>query len=709
MTCPCGLDAASHGGCMVLGDGPVPCDIMLVGEAPGEIEDQTGYPFSGPAGQELGKLLAMAGMKREEVFVTNVVHCRPPFNRVPTAAEVKSCLPYLLLELEAVDPKRIVLMGATAVHAFFKGMKLTSNLGSTKVKDGRSFIISYHPAAKLHNPRVTPSLEATFKSLAGGQVTSTTDISKYIAVDTETQGGRFFCLGVATTGGKMATKVAVEPGREFLMVMQNSKFDLKVLRSVGIDLLDRPFEDTMLRARLLGIPAGLKELTPNLLGYSLRTLDEILGTGKKALKMEEKEDEVRAYCADDAEATLRILPLLPLPPGEEEIYRNIDLPLVPILVRLEEAGMGVDLGLLSQIKSRLEKGLEIQSERLERWGVTASKTAEIASVLKEAGWTTGRLTPKTGQPSTDESALIEAKRAYPESTEFINLILRTRGAAKLLSTYVLPFLESGGRVYPEYNQDTATGRLSSRNPNGQNLPPAIKRTVIAPPGYWLVTADASQLEMWMLALLSGDTKMLEMLAKDDFHYEMAKELFDTETPTTGQPSQRYDAKTCNFAMAFGGGPGIIAEKSGRSLEWAREMHSRYYSKFPVFMEWVRETQKVALATGKVYNYFGRPRRIHELGSSIKSVVGKGLREAINTPVQGSAVDGIKLMMIEFDPVLRAHGGRYINQEHDAFTAEVPKGEESFISQMPEMLTEMLSSYFPGARIPMKVEKGERWG
>jgi DNA polymerase-1 len=371
--------------------------------------------------------------------------------------------------------------------------------------------------------------------------------------------------------------------------------------------------------------------------------------------------------------------------------------------------MEVDIGALRQIKDRLEAGLAVQTERLVQWGVTFSKTAEIASVLKEAGWTTGRLTPITHQPSTDESALIETKRAYPESVPFVNTVLRARGAAKLLSTYVEPFIQSGGRIYPEYNQDTATGRLSSRNPNGQNLPGAIKRTIIAPPGHWLVTADASQLEMWMMGVLSGDPKMLEYLSKEDFHYEMAKELFDTATPTVGNPSQRYDAKTTNFAMAFGGGWQIIMEKTGRSKEWAQAMAAKYFTRFPMFMEWVQETQRLALATGVVYNYFGRPRRIHELGTSDKYMVGKGLRESINTPVQGSAVDGIKLMMIEFDPVLREHGGRYINQEHDAFTAEIPKREEEFIGKMPEMLTEILSSFFPGVRIPMKVKKGERWG
>ena len=721
--CSCGL----AGGC-VQAVGPGRARVALVGEAPGYEEQQAGVPFVGAAGRELEKLLGLAGLSMAEVWLTNVVMRRPGpgKNRRPTPEEVKACLPRLLAELDRVQPEIVVLLGDTPVHAFFPKIKLSANIGSMLEQDDRKYVVSYHPAAKFYAPRLSKDLEAVFTGLRrfmaegyGGIQVSSVDPAGPIAIDTETEpdsSGRWrvFCVGTATAGGVAVTPLPAERlNTPRLHVFHNASYDLKMLRSEGVDIAAMPFEDTILLAHLLGLPKGLKQLSFTALGRPLNNLDEILGKGAERVKMAERRDEVEHYCGEDARATLDLWRLLlpRLSAGAEWVYRNIDLPFIPLLVRMEEQGLLVDKPGLEKLRGQLLTAMGRQLRVLEGYGIDSlNKPDQLRRLLEGLGVATRGRTKKKQLMQVDEDNLKELLRREPELEPLLRTVLRGRAAAKLLSTYVEPWLAApGDRIHPDYNiTGTVTGRLSSSHPNGQNIPHPLLRYIMAPPGYVFVEPDAIQLEMMVMAWLSGDPAMLKLLREGhDFHTATAMVLFNTKQPST---QQRYEAKTVNFAMAYGGGPGVIVEKSDGRIGWkqATELRGNYFKRFARLAEWVEQTQRAAWAAKYISNFFGRPRRIYELESRDKQTIEAGLREAINTSVQGTAGDAVKLVMVRAEPEILAAGGRIVAQVHDSFPLLLPEGSP-LLPDLAWLLAGELRAALPG-EVPFgfEVTVSRRW-
>ncbi len=686
------------GGIKVFGCGPVPAKIMFIGEAPGAEEEAAGVPFVGQAGKLLNEVMQEIGLDPAEVYITNVSKCRPPHvpkQQKPKKEVVNHCIDLLIEEIAAVNPEMIVLLGDAPLHTFFPKAALSREVGTVKELEGRKFVVCFHPASALpsRNPKHRRDIEMVLRGLLPRKDSSTVKvmltkevfpgdlvIDKTIGIDSEWENGKLFC-----------TKTTGEVTPESTLIAHNIKSDGHFLPWV----FEHPYEDTMLRAHLLGKALKLKELSFGLLHRPLSSIPEILGTGKKAKTMEQMRPEVEAYCYEDARAARDLLPLLPLNEKEEWVYRNIDLPLVPWLVEIEKTGVPVDKEFLENYRAqRLASICDVD------FGINLNSPAQVAELLFEQWGLTGSAVTSTGARSTGEAVLAELAKEDSR----VAALMCYRGVWKEISTYVDPWLESDGWIHPEYNQcGTGPGRLSSSNPNGQNIAKSrLREAIRAPEGWVLLEWDADQLEMRIMAGLSGDKKMLggyNAKPPIDFHTITQSELVLI----------RRDAKIANFAVAYGGGVGILMEKLGLSYEAAKAFHRKYFRVFAGLGQYFDEQEKVALKTGAVYNEFGRPVRIPELFSTNKSVRSHALRQALNAPIQGTGGDLTKLVMIDCLPELKKEGVRPCGQVHDSILALAPiKLAQERLEAWSDLLNSSISSHFQKCPVFVKPSVYQRW-
>lgn len=705
---------------LVHGEGSIPARVMLIGEAPGAVEEHTGRPFVGPAGKYLDELLVLAGLKREDVFITNCYRLRPPGNRPPTAAEVKEHASYLDEEVELVQPEIIVLLGKTALNHFFKGKSLTRELGHVFERDGRQFLVSLHPAARLHNPRNKPKLEAVFLGLGAmlrPAEAPAGNISAFIvAIDTEIEDGKVFSKAYSFSG----TTPQFTMGRTVMLtgyvkVFHNAVFDIRYLRKTGEDYLPDcetgMVEDTMVRAALLGLPHGLKLLALAKLNRHLSNLEEILGTGKKAVPMRDRAKEVHHYCLEDARATRDLLPLLALPSALEKLYRQVEIPSIPLLVEMEENGLGLDIPEARKLELGLNRIVEASKKTLAEYGLEKpASTQQVSKLLyKDLGLPVSKLTPKEA-PSTDKAALVGLRDKAPAVVESL---LEFRSATKLLSTYILPWLSSGEpRIYPHYNQcGTETGRWSSSDPDGENIAGELQKLVIPAPGYMLVEFDADQIEMRIAAMRAKDKALLRLFSEEgaDVHEAAAIALFGKAAK--GDKERRKIGKTMNFAVLYGGSEYTVAEKAQVGLATARLFSQRYFQQFPELKRYIDNETRKMLQLGYVESSLGRIRRLPDLQSQSFRSRMTAIREGVNMPVQGTAADAVKLAGVAIRPAVKKLGGRFVLQVYDSWMVEVPKkcplnSLSELASEMTRCMEENLDSPIP---LPFHWAHYQRWG
>ncbi len=706
-------ECSLNNGKPVLGTGNRAASIMLIGEAPGEEEEQSGRPFVGDAGKDLNMYLAQQGMDRSTMYITNTVKCRPPANRKSSAKERACCKPLLDAELAEVNPELVVLLGDTAVQAFFPDGSVKDESGTIRVKDGRKFLIAYHPAAPLYRDVLRKNLEATFAGIRQSEQPARLDLGQpcgAVDVEVDENGRPYSYAQAAVLDGRFFSSVtSTAPTlyeRRIPWIFHNARFDLKYLPVKPSNI-----EDTSLIAYLLDLPVGLKELSWSLLGRPLRTLRQIMGTEPSKGHMADFGDEVRKYNAADAEATILAYQKMALPRKLYDIYKDVDLPLMDILDEMEANGLLVDRTYLGQRKVALEEEIAAASEWLiSETGMTIKKSVrnkKLAEYLRSRGIATPKLTEKSGAMATDEGALLAIRHLAPE---VIDAVLAIRGDQKMLSTYVLDWLkrsEHDERVYPRFNQvGTRTRRLSSSNPDGQNIPPEIQKAVVAPPGYVLVEFDADQIEMREIAVFSQEPELIDVFnTGQDVHARASTWLFGDVTP-----AHRYIGKRINFAVAYGGGPSIIAEKAEVALDVAKQFHQRYFEHAPMLKRWIAEQQQQAQEDGVVYGKMGTMRRLRELESPIKRVRSKGLREAINTPIQMTAADILRVGMVKGAPIWHSFGAKLILQVHDALFFYVPEESlEEFVPAMKGLLEEVADGIMGVVPFPFSVKVGYRWG
>ena len=507
-------------------------------------------------------------------------------------------------------------------------------------------------------------------------------------------------------------------------VGQNIKFDLLMLRREGIEVRGKLW-DTMIMHYLIDPESrhGMNYLAQTLLGYQPIEIESLIGRGASQLTMDRVPvEQVAPYCSEDADITLQLYyALLPKlrEAGAEELYNTIEEPLIGTLADMEWVGVKVDTALLADYGRELSgqlaalegeirdlagmPGLNVNSSR--QLGVALFEILKIDAKPKRT---------KTKQYSTEEEYLQFLSDRHP----IVPKILEYRGIKKLLSTYVeaLPELvnPTTGRIHTSYNQAvTATGRLSSTNPNLQNIPvrdelgKRIREAFVATDDdHLLLAADYSQVELRLMAHTSGDEAMVEAFRSgEDIHRDTASRLFHV-APSEVTSDQRRKAKTANFGIIYGISAFGLRQRMGgdMSMAEAKAIIDGYFASYPGVKAYIDNTITEAKNNGFVQTIFGRKRYLPDINSGNANVRSLAERNAINAPLQGSAADIIKIAMAEVARRFRSEGlrSKMILQVHDELIVDTLKSEK-------EKVEKILQEAMEGAAklsVPLVVDIGE---
>ena len=470
---------------------------------------------------------------------------------------------------------------------------------------------------------------------------------------------------------------------------QNLKYDMSVFARYGITLRGITY-DTMLESYVLDSTASRHDMdTLALKHLSHKTIhyEDVAGKGAKQIGFNEVAIDVASdYAAEDADITFRLhevlWPQLQKHASLVNVFERIEMPLVPVLSRMERRGVLIDKDKLKQQSQQLSKRLlELEQEAYQVAGeeFNLGSPKQIQSILfDKLGIPVISKTP-TGQPSTAESVLQELAADYP----LPRLILETRGLSKLKSTYTdkLPEMIDpiSGRVHTSYHQAVAaTGRLSSTDPNLQNIPirseegRRIRQAFIAQDGYKLVAADYSQIELRIMAHLSEDAGLINAFkAGEDIHRATAAEVFGVARDQVSN-EQRRSAKAINFGLIYGMSAFGLSRQLNIARTEAQSYIDLYFSRYPGVKDYMERTRDVARAQGYVETVFGRRLYLPDINASNMQRRQYAERTAINAPMQGTAADIIKLAMIELDNAINTNNYdiRMIMQVHDELVFEV---------------------------------------
>lgn len=471
-----------------------------------------------------------------------------------------------------------------------------------------------------------------------------------------------------------------------LKVGQNLKFDMSLLARYGIEMRGIAY-DTMLESYVLDSVGGrhdMDSLADRYLGHKTITFEEIAGKGKNQLTFNQIALEQAApYAAEDADVTLQLhLAMWPQLKQSAElltVFNEIEMPLLPVLSHIERTGVLIDPAILSAHSQELAKRLaelEVQAHELAEEPFNLASTKQLQAILYEKQKLPVLKKTPGGAPSTNEEVLAELALDYP----LPKVILEYRGLAKLKTTYTdkLPLMINpvSGRVHTSYHQAvTATGRLSSSDPNLQNIPVRndegrrIRQAFIAPEGYRIVAADYSQIELRIMAHLSQDEGLLKAFAEGkDIHRATASEVFGVPLDkVTGE--QRRSAKAINFGLIYGMSAFGLARQLGIPRGEAQRYMDLYFERYPGVLDYMERTRQQASEQGYVSTLDGRRLYLPDVRSSNGMRRKAAERAAINAPMQGTAADIIKRAMIEVDAWLQGQEKplvRAIMQVHDEF-------------------------------------------
>ncbi|MEW5901151.1 MAG: DNA polymerase I [Acidobacteriota bacterium] len=503
---------------------------------------------------------------------------------------------------------------------------------------------------------------------------------------------------------------------------QNIKYDYIVLKREGVELRGVD-QDTMVLSYLLEPNWGKHNLGKIALAY-LQTqviqYEEIVGKGKNEITMNAVPVErVVPYACQDADLALTLSQALwprVVQKKLDSLYREIEQPLVTLLAEMEIWGVKIDQESLERLSAELEKDLlRLEKKIFELSGeeFNLNSPQQLAHILfHKIQLQPSRRTKITRRYSTSLDILQDLAPLHP----LAQYALEYRQLAKLKSTYAdaLPLLVNPktGRIHTSYNQTvTATGRLSSSDPNLQNIPSRgeigqrFRRAFIPEPGRTLLSADYSQIELRVLAHLSGDPALVETFAADrDIHEETACQVFGETLPSHREVLRRK-AKVINFSIIYGTSAFSLAKELGTTPREAQDFIDRYFARHPKVNEFLETTVKAAEKSGFTQTIFGRIRQVPELMQKDKTVQQAGRRIALNSPIQGSAADLMKKAMLEIWEEFRRRRleTKIILQVHDELVFEVPEGEERSVE---ELVRDKMESVCPFL-VPLKVHLG--WG
>jgi len=502
----------------------------------------------------------------------------------------------------------------------------------------------------------------------------------------------------------------------------NGKYDMTVLAEYGVTVNNLAF-DSMVAAYLLGEKSlGLKALAFSKLSIEMTPITALIGSGAKQLSMSQVEvNQAADYAGADADITGRLTELLTAELRQQglwQLFSQVEMPLVPVLVGMERNGVALNTELLRQMSHRLgEQLLKLEAEIYNCVGhqFNINSPQQLSAVLfQELRLPPARKT-KSGY-STGASILEELRGVHP----IIEFILDYRQLAKLKSTYIdaLPSLinPKTGRVHTSFNQTrTATGRLSSSEPNLQNIPvrgelgKQVRQAFIAPPGSCLVAGDYSQIDLRALAHLSQDESLLSAFHRDeDIHAVTAGRLFGVDVSQITTDMRRV-AKTVNFGVIYGMSGYGLEQATELSREEASRFIAAYFEKYPGVKQYLESTKQQARDKGYVQTLLGRRRSIPEINSSNRQLREAAERMAINMPVQGTSADIIKVAMINLYREMeeRRLRSKMLLQVHDELIFEVPQEE---LEEMRQLIPEIMSTALE-LSVPLKVDikTGNNWG
>jgi len=475
-------------------------------------------------------------------------------------------------------------------------------------------------------------------------------------------------------------------------VGQNTKYDTHVLANHGIAVRGWA-HDTLLESYVFEAHLGhsLEKLADRHLGRSGLSYEALCGKGVNQIPFSQVDVErATTYSGEDSEMTLAVhqvlYPRLAAEPGLLHVYQDIELPVSAILQRIERHGVLIDAGVLARQSNQLaERMLQLEREAYDIAGqpFNLGSPKQIGEVLFGKLGLPVKKKTASGAPSTDEEVLQELAADYPLPAR----ILEHRSLAKLKGTYTdkLPGMvnPATGRVHTNYAQAVAvTGRLSSNDPNLQNIPirtpegRRVREAFIAPPGHVIVSADYSQIELRIMAHISGDPGLTRAFAEGlDVHKATAAEVFNCAVDAV-TPEQRRYAKTINFGLIYGMGAFGLAQALGIDQKVARDFIDRYFARFAGVKRYMDETKAAAADKGYVETLFGRRIELPDIRGGNGPRRAGAERQAINAPMQGTAADLIKLAMIAVQGALDAQGRRsaIVMQVHDELVLEVPDDE-----------------------------------
>ncbi|HGX92433.1 MAG TPA: DNA polymerase I, partial [Candidatus Tenderia sp.] len=501
---------------------------------------------------------------------------------------------------------------------------------------------------------------------------------------------------------------------------QNLKYDMSVLANYGTALRGIAY-DTMLESYVLNSTTSRHDMDSLALTYlneETTHFEDIAGKGAKQITFNQINiDKAAPYAAEDADITLRLhqtlWPQLEKVEALARVFTEIECPLIPVLSRIERTGVLVDREMLHQQSEALAARMqEIEqnafAEAGEEFNLNSPKQIQVL-LFEKQGLPVVKKTPK-GQPSTAESVLQELALDYP----LPKLILEYRSLSKLKSTYTdkLPtqINPTTGRVHTSYHQAvTATGRLSSSDPNLQNIPVRseegrqIRQAFIAPKGYQILAADYSQIELRIMAHLSGDEGLLSAFREGrDIHTATAAEIFDIAIDQV-EPNQRRSAKAINFGLIYGMSAFGLAKQLNTTREAAQEYVNLYFERYPGVKTFMDKMRAEAHDRGYVETLFGRRLYLPEINARNAQRRQYAERAAINAPMQGTAADIIKRAMISTDAWLRRSDvdARMVMQVHDELVFEI---NETCLEECREQITHWMTQAAELA-IPLVVDSG----
>ncbi len=501
---------------------------------------------------------------------------------------------------------------------------------------------------------------------------------------------------------------------------QNLKYDMSVLANHGI-VLNGIRHDTMLESYVLDSTAtrhDMDSLALKYLGHKTIHFEDIAGKGKNQLTFNEIEVEKAAvYAAEDADISLRLhntlWPKLCGVNAMKTLYETIEVPLVPVLSRIERNGVLIDAPMLLQQSKQLAKGMaDIEQQAFDIAGgkFNLGSPKQIQEILyQRLGLPVLKKTP-TGQPATSEDVLQDLALDYP----LPKLILEYRSMSKLKSTYTDRLPEqidpASGRVHTSYHQAVAsTGRLSSTDPNLQNIPirseegRRIRQAFVAGKGKKIVAADYSQIELRIMAHLSEDKGLLDAFAGgQDIHRATAAEVFGIEPEQVSQEERRR-AKAINFGLIYGMSAFGLARQLGISRGDAQTYVDLYFVRYPAVKEFMDKTRAAAHDRGYVETVYGRRLYLPEINSSNRQRRQYAERTAINAPMQGTAADIIKMAMIETDRWIQTSGSdiKMVMQVHDELVFEVGEAD---LEQCKTHIEKSMTSVSE-LKVPLQVDVG----